>query len=132
MKADPSKDVPTKSSTGAEWQNWFSECYDSFGVKIARQLFFEAWKVRGTTNANTADLRAYLKKYGIDLAASNIFGTIVDTGDGILDKVGGFLNMGKYVTIGVMSVIGISVIVIAIGIAKNPKVIGDAAKMAAI
>jgi hypothetical protein len=131
MKADPSYDIPNKSSTGTDWQNWYSELYSALGVKVANQLFLSAWKNRSSSSANTADLRAYLKKYGVSLE-TGLFGSIEDVSLSALDTIGSIFSMGKYATIGAMGLGAVVVIIIAIGIAKHPKEIVQAAKVAAI
>ena len=132
MKSDPTKDVPSKSSGSAQWTEFFDSLNSNFGIKQARQLWLSAWALRGSSNANTADLRSYMKKYGINISATNILGSIEDAADSALDGIGSFLNMGKY---GIYAMGGIMIILVgglAFQMIRNPKMASSVIQAAAI
>jgi hypothetical protein len=130
MKADPTTDIPSKSATAAEWIEWYNELSSSFGKKIANSLWLRAWTQRGSSAANTVDLRAFMNNNGISIPATNIFGTIEDEGKGFVDGIGNLFNTGKYLTFGLIGIGAVSVIIIAIGIARHPQSIATVLKAA--
>mgnify|MGYP001590210215 CR=1 FL=1 len=119
-KTSPILNIPNKSSEGSAWIQWHKVLKSNFGKKEANALFLKAWRMQGDTyKANTNELREYLGKNGIDIE-KNILSSIYDTGDDILDSIGGLLNIGKYaaIAVGVIVIGGLAMAVY--NIAKNP------------
>lgn len=119
IKVDPSADIPTKSSNESQWIEWHKALNSSFGKKQANALFVKAWRYRGTSSANTLELRNYLKKQGITIDAS-VFDDIVDIGGGIADTFTGIFNFGKYTTYAVVGIVVIGAGMIVFNLAKSP------------
>lgn len=125
-KVDPTTNIPTRSSAGSAWIQWYTDLKDNFGKKQANALFLKAWQKRGTSDANTHELRELLKKNGVDLEKGAL-SSLYDTGAGVIDDIGGFLQMGKYAVyaVGGIAILGLGMVVY--NVAKNP---GQAAGVA--
>ena len=104
--ADPA-DIPKRNSSDADWKAWYDIL--PFSQADNNRLFTKAWKVRGSVQANTSDLRTYLGGKGIHLEAGtlNILGSIKDEATGVLNAVGSFIKTGETVVLGGMIVGGI-------------------------
>ncbi len=84
--------IPTKSSSDMEWKAWYEIL--PFSTKDNNLLFARAWKVRGGKDANTSDLRKFLKDNGLTLSPDNVLGTIKDYELGVLETVGSVFKVG--------------------------------------
>ena len=51
MRADPSVNIPTASSSSENWIQWHKELKRFFGKKTANSLWVFAWAKRGGKNA---------------------------------------------------------------------------------
>jgi len=122
--------IPTQSSKSEDWINWHKNMAKRYSRNDANNLFLKAWKLRGSTAANTLDLRNYLKSQGITISES-AWDKVVDAGGGVMDFAGNLLNVGKYtgIAIGVIVIGGLGMMVYHI--AKDPmKSVGTAIKYA--
>lgn len=83
MGVDPRISPPTKSSAGSYWLEWYQALKTAVGKKQANDLFLKFWAKRGSSDANTHELRIYLSKYGVDLE-KGILSSLYDTGASVL------------------------------------------------
>lgn len=106
IAVDPRLGIPTANSEGSAWIQWYKSLRDAVGKKQANDLFLKFWAKRGNYNANTHELREFLKTQGIDLE-TNALSSLYDTGAGFIDGIGDFF--------GGLKTLGIVVIVLVIG-----------------
>ena len=130
MTADVTQ-IPTKSSQGAEWKLWYDALKSEFGIPVANQLFMKAWQTRGSSDANTHDLRTELEKYGVDIN-KGVLSSIYDEGASIADKIGGFLNIGKDFVYIIGGVVLLGFAGMVFQLVRKPETIGTIAKAAAV
>jgi hypothetical protein len=130
MKADVTQ-IPTSSDQSATWLLWFKSLQSEFGNQTACMLFLKAWKTRGGEKQNSADLRAYLSKYGVDIDKS-IWDATVDLGEGVVDKISGFMSIGKYAIYAVGGILVLGLAGMVFQIVRKPETLGTIAKVAAI
>lgn len=128
MKVDPEKYIPTKSSSAAEWIEWHKSLKSSFGKANANALFLKAWNLRGgkSSDANTDDLRSYLRTNGIEIDKT-LFASVVDTTESAIDTIGGVFNMGKTAVIIVGVALLVPMVILLVNVAKNPNAVASAA-----
>jgi len=127
-KVDVVNSIPPYKSKSEDWIQWHKDLKSNFGNKIANTLWLKAWGVRGTTEANTSDLRKYMTSQGVKIDESK-WDSVVDLGVSASDSIGTFFQAGKYVGIalGVIVIGGLAMVVY--NLAKSPaKNIGVAAK----
>jgi hypothetical protein len=117
MKADPSQNIPTASSTSESWIQWHKDLKRIFGKKKANSIWLYAWAKRGgiKSPANTSVLRDYMDKQGVDITTTSL-GELSDKIGNVLDF--GF-GVGKVVVIGTMSVVGLILIGILVKLFRN-------------
>lgn len=97
--------MPTVKSTDTQWLDWLHYINSRYGNDTARKLFLALWTKRGSSDANTIELRHQLKdKYKIEIDES-VWNKIADVGGSISSGFGTFLKAGKVVTIVVAGVI---------------------------
>ena len=130
MKVNPVNNIPTSSSLPEAWIDWHKQLKSSFGKKQANALFIKAWSRRGSSAANTSDLRSYLSKNGINISKS-AWDSVVDKGVDVTDFFGDAFTMGKYVSISlaVITLGGLALIIFNIG-RKPAESIGTVIKYA--
>lgn len=104
------KKVPVNNSTDLVWINWFDSLKKTFGKKKARSLFSANWDAQDGdgSNANTSDLRGHLKDNGIDISGG-VLGEAKDKFFDAGDFVGDYLTIGKWIGIGLVSVVAVSI-----------------------
>jgi hypothetical protein len=102
MKIDPSKKIPTASSSGASWIQWHKDLLEIFGKKKTNSIWVYAWSKRGgkTSPANTSALREYMRGYGINVDTTTL-SSLGDSIDGVFEGIGNFATVTGYVIIGV-------------------------------
>ena len=125
MAQDPSKQIPTASSTDAQWISWHKKLKKVFGKKPANDIFLYAWSKRGGVDgkANTNTLSNYAEKNGFDIERS----TLANIGEGISDTAGAVFGVMKWVWIGSLVIGGLILVKILMSLAKNPnKSVGQA------
>ena len=119
-KVSPITNIPNKSSEGSDWIQWHKTLKDNFGKKQANDLFLKAWRKQGATySANTKELRDYLGKNGIDIE-KGVLSAAYDAGTGVIDDIGDFLMIGKYVMYAVAGIAVIGLGMAVYNLAKNP------------
>lgn len=131
------KNIPTFKSSETEWMNWHQGLIDTFGKQDADVLLIKGLAKRWKQGAKSTTFIDYLQKQNIPVDLS-LWEQIKDTttdagaellitaqkvkniGDSVLDTIGSFVGVGKYVVIGlaVVAVGGVAMIVYNIG--KNP------------
>ena len=118
-KADPIASIPNSSSKQEEWINWHKALKSNFGTQNANSLWVKAWKKFGSPEANTGDLRTYLKSQGITIDSSK-WDSIVDAGAGVTDFIGSYFHVAKYFGIGLGIIVVGGLGMIVYNLAKNP------------
>jgi hypothetical protein len=115
---DPSKNIPTASSSDEQWIAWHKKLKKPFNKKIANEVFLYAWSKRGgvDSKANTRKLSNYLESQGIDIERS----TLDNIGEGIVDVGSGILSFGKWMIIIPLGIGGLLLIMILVKLMRNP------------
>jgi hypothetical protein len=90
--ASPIESIPTKSSDANAWIGWYDIL--PFSTKDNNLLFTKAWSVRGSTKANTEELRAHLSSNGLKLDSGGILGEVADFKHGAIDTLGSAFKIG--------------------------------------
>ena len=112
--------LPTLSSADIEWINWMKSLDKDFDRATSVSMFLSLWSKRGTTNANTLQLRQFMKdKYNVNLAES-IKDKVVDLGGGITDTISGAFKTGKIITFVVGGVVLVAVAAAIYSVIKKP------------
>jgi hypothetical protein len=128
-KTEPDKNIPTKKSSGADWINWYDSLKSNFGRKKANELFLKTWRVRGSRDANTSDLRDHLEKKGGLKLESTTLNVLEDLGGDVADYFGDIFTAGKWIGIGLAAITALGVGMLLFNIAKAPgEFVGSAAK----
>lgn len=119
MANDPSRNIPTASSTSNAWILWHKSLKKMFGKKEANIIWSYAWSKRGGINspANDRTLSNYMEKQGVDIERS----TLDEIGEGIADFGEGVVSFGKWLVIIPLGIAGFILILILIKLIKNPK-----------
>lgn len=127
-KADVVNSIPSYNANFEEWIQWHKDLKSNFGKKIANGLWIKAWKIRGTSNANTNELRSYMGKQGVKLDKT-AWDSVVDTADNITDAFGTAFQVTQFVGIGLAVIIVGGLGMIVFNLAKDPaKAIGVGAR----
>tara|TARA_R110000868_G_scaffold150976_2_gene374550 strand:+ start:16593 stop:16997 length:405 start_codon:yes stop_codon:yes gene_type:complete len=119
--------LPSQNSGSQTWIQFYNDLNETLGEKRANRDWMVAWAKRGSSSANTSDLRNELKNHNLTIDTS-AWDDVVDTAGGIGSFVGGIGSGIK--TIGYVSfgIIAFSVIAIVIGVATNTaEITGSAA-----
>lgn len=98
---DPSKNIPQINSKADEWISWHQSLKSKFGKKTANALWTKAWSKRGSSSANTSQLRSYMSGNGINIDSS-AWDKIVDMGGDIGDFITGGIKLGGYLSVGLI------------------------------
>lgn len=126
MAVDPSKRIPTASSTDYEWIGWHKQLKKVFGKKMANDIWLYAWSKRGgiDAKANTVTLSNYLEKQGIDIERSRLD----NLGEDLSDAADSFVNFTKWLIIIPLGIAGVVLIAILVKLIRDPKsTVGQAA-----
>jgi len=116
----PADIIPSKTSSGQEWLDWYKLLKTRYGRKNANTVFSLAWNQRGEYSANTKPLRDYLEKNGVDIEGSNPAIIIEDFVGDATDFVTGTFNTGKTIALVGISLVGLAVVGIVYSLVKNP------------
>ena len=127
MSVDRIRNLPTNTDSDNVWIEWHNALKKVFGRKKANALYVVNWDAQNgyNSNANTTNLRKYLKKNGLEISGG-FTGGIKDFGSGVGDYFGDFFTAGKYVAIGLAGVLAISVGGLIFQIAFNRKTRAEA------
>ena len=134
MKIDPSKKIPTASSSGASWVQWHKDLVDIFGKKKANSIWVYAWSKRGgkTSPANTSALRQYMSENGVSVDTTTL-SSLGDSIDSVFEGIGNFATVTGYVIIGVGAVSFLLLAKALYGLTKDPnKTIEQALRVGAM
>jgi hypothetical protein len=134
MKIDPSKKIPTASSSGASWVQWHKDLVDIFGKKKANSIWVYAWSKRGgkTSPANTSALRQYMSENGVSVDTTTL-SSLGDSIDSVFEGIGNFATVTGYVIIGVGAVSFLLLAKALYGLTKDPnKTIEQALRVGAV
>ena len=134
MKIDPSKKIPTASSSGASWVQWHKDLVDIFGKKKANSIWVYAWSKRGgkTSPANTTALRQYMFENEVSVDTTTL-SSMGDSIDSVFEGIGNFATVTGYVIIGVGAVSFLLLARALYGLTKDPnKTIEQALRVGAM
>ena len=118
MRADPSVNIPTASSSSENWIQWHKELKRVFGKKTANSLWVFAWAKRGGKNAeaNTSTTRVYMKGQGVNIDTTKLN----EAFDNVRATINKGLSVTKWVVIGGLGVGAILFILILRKLLLNP------------
>jgi len=118
MRADPSVNIPTASSSSENWIQWHKELKRFFGKKTANSLWVFAWAKRGGKNAeaNTSKTRTYMKRQGVNIDTTKLNSAF----DSVRSAINQGLSVTKWVLIGGLGVGAIVFILILRKLLLNP------------
>ena len=118
---NPTKIIPTRTSSSSAWIEWHKTMKSRYGKKQANILFVKAWDKRAGagTSASTNELREYMKKQEVTLDTSTLE-SVADTVSSGLDNIGGFFTVGKYFAIGTGIIIVGGLGMLVFNLVKNP------------
>jgi len=118
MRADPSVNIPTASSSSENWIQWHKELKRVFGKKTANSLWVFAWAKRGGKNAegNTSKTRVYMKSQGVNIDTTKLN----EAFDNVRATINQGLSITKWVVIGGLGVGAILFILILRKLLLNP------------
>lgn len=118
MRADPSVNIPTASSSSENWIQWHKELKRVFGKKTANSLWVFAWAKRGGKNAeaNTSKTRVYMKGQGVNIDTTKLN----EAFDNVRATINQGLSVTKWVLIGGLGVGAILFILILRKLLLNP------------
>jgi hypothetical protein len=119
VKTDPVRTIPTKNSNFEEWIAWHKALKQNFGKKQANILWVKAWSLRGSSSANTNDLRQYLEKSKIKIDNS-AWDKIVDSGVDITDALGDWFKVGKFAGYAILFIVIGGAGMIVYNVARQP------------
>lgn len=126
---DPVINVPSRESKAEQWILWYNSIKNKVGKDDAINLFIDAWKQRGTDEANTTELREHVAKDGIIIGA-DWKDIIIDTITAPFDLWSTISSITQKVGIGVSIVVAIFILAILGAIimfiyksAKNPEMV---------
>ena len=118
MRADPSVNIPTASSSSENWIQWHKELKRFFGKKTANSLWVFAWAKRGGKNAeaNTSKTRTYMKRQGVNIDTTKLNSAF----DSVRSAINQGLSVTKWVLIGGLGVGAVVFILILRKLLLNP------------
>jgi len=117
------KQVPTNSSSDKVWMTWYDDLKKTLGKKKANSLFSSNWDAQDGdgSNANSSDLRGHLKKNGIDISGG-VLGEAKDKLFSVADFFGDYITVGKWLGLGLGTVVVVSVGALVFQIATKSSV----------
>lgn len=118
-KFDPTKNIPQLNSKGDEWVQWHKTLKQNFGKKVSNALWLKAWAKRGSSGANTSELRNYMSSQGVTIDSS-AWNKVVDAGGSVMDFVGDAFQVGQYVAIGLGVIIVGGLGMVIFNLARRP------------
>lgn len=118
---NPTKIIPTRTSSSSAWIEWHKTMKSRYGKKQANILFVKAWDKRGGagTSASTNELREYMKNQGVTLDTTTMEG-LTDTVSSGLDTIGDIFNVGKYFAIGTGVIVISGLAILVWNVVRNP------------
>lgn len=119
-KMNPIKHVPSQNSSGEQWIAWHSAMKRKFGRKVANQYFGMFWHQRGSSAANTRELRKYMDKQGVEIDA-NAWSEFTDEMADKMDFFSDIMKVGVYTGFAIVGVAVIGAGILIWNVSKNPK-----------
>lgn len=111
--------LPTVNSTYQDWISYHESLKDHYGKNDAKIVFTRTWSERGTSDANTSELREYLESEGIEIDAGFVGGAF-DGMLGVGDFISSKFKLGSTIFF-VTLVVVIAIVVFALyNVAKDP------------
>lgn len=130
MSFESIRNLPNSNSSDVAWLNWYKDLRSTLGKKNANQLFIQHWEAEDGfgSDANTTYLREELGKYNLKISGGTL-GSVADFGKDVSSFFGDLFTTGKWLTIGMGTVIVVAVGGLLIQIAFNKKVRGEAIRV---
>ena len=131
MKSDPSKYIPSSSSSAEEWIAWHKQLKKWFSKTEANGYYVKFWNQRAGagSSADTHSLREYMRTQGVELT-TDWTGSFSDVTHDVTDWFVTGLNWSRAI------MIGTTILVVSIGAyyiikqIKKGKTVTDAAELA--
>ena len=110
MSKELIRNLPNQNSIDKVWITWYDALKKQFGKQKANALFSANWDAKNGNGsvANTTDLRRYMEKNGLDISGG-FFGEAKDRAYDVADFVGDYFTVGKWLGIGLLAVVGVSI-----------------------
>lgn len=101
MQVDPSKTIPTASSSAEEWIAWHQALKNWFSKKEANFYWTRFWNQRAGsgTDADVHSLRSYMQSQGVDVVTTT-GGEITDGVMTVVDFTGDTIKWTRGILIG--------------------------------
>jgi hypothetical protein len=117
------QNIPTFTDSDTTWINWYKQLRAALGAKKANDVFSRAWSSLNINNsdANTSHLRETMEKYGIDISGG-ILGESLDLTRQIGGHIEDVFTVSKWLSIGLASVVVVSLGALIWQIATKPSV----------
>ena len=130
MSFESIRNLPNSNSSDVAWLNWYKDLRSTLGKKNANQLFIQHWEAEDGfgSDANTTYLREELDKYNLKISGGTL-GSVADFGNDVSSFFGDLFTAGKWLTIGMGTVVVVAVGGLLIQIAFNKKVRGEAIRV---
>lgn len=114
MRADPSKNIPLRTSESQVWIQWHKDLKGYFQKNLANSIWIYGWGKRGGVGAkgNTSTLRNYMQSQGVDIDKTTLQ-SIGDSVDDVFDSISrvfGGIGIGVLVLSGVLILIVLRII----------------------
>lgn len=109
MSKEAIRNLPNQNSSDNVWIAWYDALKKHFGKKKANALFSENWSAKGgnSSSANTTNLRSYMEKNGLEISGG-FFGEAKDKAFDVADFFGDYFTAGKWIAIGLISIVAVS------------------------
>jgi hypothetical protein len=127
---DPILNEPSVKSNCSEWIQWHKDLKSVFGKKTANSIFIAFWKKRGSTSANTNELRTYAKDQGFSIVGGTLSG-VVDSAYDVFDSFGDIFKVGKIATISIIIIVIGGLGMLIFNVARKPTAAISAASFGA-
>jgi len=104
------RNIPQSTSSDKVWITWYKALKSTFGKGKANELFAMNWDSKNGDNssANTTELRTLLSENGMEISGG-LFGESKDALLNVGDFIGDYFTIGKWLGIGLVSVVVVSV-----------------------
>jgi hypothetical protein len=104
------QNIPTRNDTDAVWINWYKDLKTTLSNKQANDVFSRAWSGQNasSSSANTAYLREFMKKNGIEIDGG-LIGEFADFGRFGVQQIGDIFTYSKWLSLGLGAIVAVSV-----------------------
>jgi len=123
LSVNPTHHLPTTQSPAAAWIEWHRALRAAYGKATANTLFVQAWEKRGSSAANTTELRAYLEKAGVVIEGTT-FSFVGDSWSSLQETFSFTSGLTRWLLIGVVIV----VLLFLFNLARKPELVAATVK----